>query len=259
MKRKKLISIVLILFIIVISLSSCSGNTDIPIVSATPSPIAVSIPPECTSYQEIDGAYCGYSKKDLEDIKIDREIKGTSILYKGDYSYLELEAFKALEESYIMPVQRDMCALCSDVSIGQYGYAGAWCDCEKLSDEQYYYDIEEMLEIFRIDGPLKDTDVKIYPTQYDSDVGIAYEKTMLYEIMSGNYDFLPIPSSYADIYFIDFEGEYDKERIEKMIIDTNGRNHIIQVITIDTKDAIYLEFTNTNNGSYRMLAYALKE
>ena len=92
-----------------------------------------------------------------------------------------------------------MCALCSDVSIGQYGYAGAWCDCEKLSNEQYYYDIEEMLEIFRIDGPLKDTDVKIYPTQYDSDVGIAYEKTMLYEIMKGNYEFLPIPSSYADI------------------------------------------------------------
>lgn len=54
-------------------------------------------------------------------------------------------------------------------------------------------------------------------------------------------------------------GEYNKERIEKMIIDANGRNHIIQVITIDTKDAIYLEFTNTNNGNYRMFAYASKE
>lgn len=45
-----------------------------------------------------------------------------------------------------------MCAICTDKSGGQFGYAGLWCDCDKLIDTLYYRDYEFMIELFRKDG-----------------------------------------------------------------------------------------------------------
>lgn len=45
---------------------------------------------------------------------------------------------------------------------GPYGYAGLWCDCDKLIDTLYYRDYGFMIELFGKDGLLKDEDVKTY-------------------------------------------------------------------------------------------------
>ena len=243
-------------FIIVLLLASCAKQD--ATLPNDPSP-SETIPPECYGYKEIDNAYCGYAKETAsQSVVLDIEISGTALPYNEDFAYFDLAAFKDVAESFIMPVKRDMCEVCSDKAIGEYGYAGAWCDCEKLSNELFCYDSKQMLEIFAVDGPLSDSDVKICPGFYDCDIGIAYQDTMLYEILKQDLEFHPLPSCYANISFLNHSGQYQQQKIEKIITDKNRRNHNIIVTTIETEDAYFIEFENSNNGSYRILVYGLK-
>lgn len=255
----------LIIILVLFLLSACSNTNPVKTEDVEPiktgEPQVERIPEGCEGYKNIDNAYCGYDNNSF--IKLDQKWQDMpEILYDRNYEYLELAAFKELQNKEFYPVNRNMCAVCTDLNMGQYGYAGLWCDCNQLVDTLYYKDYRFILNLFDIDGLLKDEDVKTY--YYDGGyilgkkIGIAYKDTLLYKALSSENDFNPIPNAYPSIVRMSAVDGSNCDLIEKTFVDNAENNHTIKVWTLESDDAYIIEFEFDDNGLDTVFGYILK-
>lgn len=241
-------------------LTAC--NSDAPDLAPMATETSDTEAMKCYGYDTIPGAYCGYTEQNPSPVKLDWELELSQYQYPGDFAYLELDGFKQISETSFVPTKKAACEVCSerDAAKESFDYAGDICECESLSDELYYIDSQTLLELFNDRGVLKDSDVMIFPANcYPqlADIGIAYSKTLLYQALSADLTFYPIPDCYPDLAFINQLGKYKSETISKTITDKNGRNHSFEILTIECDDAYFIQIDITTGGG-SIFAYTEK-